>query len=160
LTLAAPDVLLICPAIHQPALYHHIHSDISSSPLRIDLQTYDETQEDTAGTCALLRHFASRITEDFVLVPCDFITPPSLPLSTLLDKFRTETTSNGAIISTCWYPAYTPEKGALLDEWGPVPSPPAIIWDASTESLLHIDTPDDHDKNAEDMEIKMDLLTQ
>ncbi|KAJ2922020.1 hypothetical protein H1R20_g15079, partial [Candolleomyces eurysporus] len=153
------DVLLICPAIHQPALYHHINSDISSSALRIDLQTYDETQEDTAGTCALLRHFASRITEDFVVVPCDFITPPSLPLSTLLNKFRTETTSNGAIISTCWYPAYIPEKGILLDEWGPVPSPPAIIWDPSTESLLYIDTPDDRDKNAEDMEIKMDLLT-
>ncbi|RXW17096.1 hypothetical protein EST38_g8768 [Candolleomyces aberdarensis] len=153
------DVLLICPAIHQPALYHHINSDISSSALRVDLQTYDETQEDTAGTCALLRHFASRITEDFVVVPCDFITPPSLPLSTLLNKFRTETTSNGAIISTCWYPAYIPEKGILLDEWGPVPSPPAIIWDASTESLLYIDTPDDRDKNAEEMEIKMDLLT-
>ncbi|KAJ3532176.1 hypothetical protein NMY22_g7848 [Coprinellus aureogranulatus] len=153
------DVLLIAPAIHQAALHHHINSDTTASNLRIDLQTYDETQESAAGTAELLRHFTSRITEDFVLVPCDFITPPSLPLSTLLNKFRLESTSHGAIVSTCWYPAYTPEKGLLVDEWGQIPSRTAIVWDPKTDSLLHVDTPDDHDKNAEEYELKMDMLT-
>lgn len=153
-------MLLICPAIHQPALHHHINSDISSSSLSVDIQAYDETQESTAGTAQLLRHFASRITEDFVLVPCDFIAPPSLPLSLLLNKFRIESTSHNAIVSTCWYPAFIPEKGQLYEEWGPVPPPPAIVWDPSTDSLLHVDTPDDHDKNADEIEFKMDLLSR
>lgn len=152
-------MLLICPEIHRPALHHHINSDISSSSLRVDIQTVDETSESTLGTCHILRQFASRITEDFVLVPCDLITPPTLPLSTLLNQFRIEAASHDAIVSTCWYPAYTPEKGTL-DEWGPVPSHPSIVWDPITESLLHVDTPDDHDKNAEDLQVKMDLLSR
>ncbi|KAF6741851.1 nucleotide-diphospho-sugar transferase [Ephemerocybe angulata] len=146
------DVLLICPDAHQSALHHHINSDISPSALN--------TLESPEGTASLLRHFASRITEDFVLVPCDFIPPPSLPLSALLNKFRIESTTNDAIVSTCWVPAYVPEKGVLLDEWGPVPAPPAIVWDPATHALLHVDTPDDLDSNGEEFELKMDLLSQ
>ncbi|KAF6762943.1 nucleotide-diphospho-sugar transferase [Ephemerocybe angulata] len=154
------DVLLICPDAHQSALHHHINSDISPSALNVDLLPYNETLESPEGTASLLRHFASRITEDFVLVPCDFIPPPSLPLSALLNKFRIESTTNDAIVSTCWVPAYVPEKGVLLDEWGPVPAPPAIVWDPATHALLHVDTPDDLDSNSEEFELKMDLLSQ
>ncbi|TFK22604.1 nucleotide-diphospho-sugar transferase [Coprinopsis marcescibilis] len=154
------DVLLICPAIHHPALYHHIHSDVSSSPLRIDLQTYEETQESPAGTCELLRHFANRITEDFVVVPCDFIAPPDLPLSELLNKFRVECTLNDTLVTTCWLPAHTPEKNILSDEWGPSPSPPPIVWDKATSTLLHVDTPDDLDRNGEELELNMGLVSR
>ncbi|TEB37580.1 hypothetical protein FA13DRAFT_1682447 [Coprinellus micaceus] len=154
------DVLLIAPTIHESALHHHINSDTTASNLSIDLQTYDETHESSIGTAELLRHFAPRITEDFVLVPCDFIAPPSLPLSTLLDKYRLESTSHGAIVSTCWYPAYAPEKGILVDEWGQIPTSPALVWDPKTDSLLHVDTPDELDRNAEEYGLKMDMLSR
>ncbi|GLB37163.1 putative nucleotidyl transferase [Lyophyllum shimeji] len=156
------DVLLICPSIHRPAIYHHIHSgaSVSLSSLRIDLQTYDESQDSSAGTCTLLRHFSSRITEDFVLVPCDFIPPPSLPLTVLLNKFRADAISDGSIATTCWFADYKPEKGAFPEEWGPHPQPFPIVWDEDSGTLLHIDTPDDQDKNAEEIELRMALLSR
>jgi translation initiation factor eIF-2B subunit gamma len=154
------DVLLICPASHRSSIYHHIHSDVSSSSLRIDLQTCDESPESNIGTCALLRQFSSRISEDFVIVPCDFIPPQSLPLTLLLNKFRVDTLSEGSIATTCWYASHEPEKGAFLEEWGPVPSASSIIWDPSTGTLLHIDTTDDLDRNAEGIELKMSLLSR
>lgn len=154
------DVLLICPASHRSSIYHHIHSDVSSSSLRVDLQTCDESLESNIGTCALLRQFSSRISEDFVIVPCDFIPPQSLPLTLLLNKFRVDTLSEGSIATTCWYASHEPEKGAFLEEWGPVPLPTPIIWDPSTGTLLHIDTTDDLDRNAEGIELKMSLLSR
>lgn len=154
--------MLICPAIHRPAIYHHIHSDASvlPSPLRIDLQTYDESPDTSVGTCTLLRHFSSRIPEDFVLVPCDFIPPLTLPLSILLNKFRADAISDGSIATTCWIASHTPEKGAFPDEWGPLPRPMPIIWDQQTGTLLHVDTPDDQDRNAEELELRMALLNR
>ncbi|RDB16855.1 putative translation initiation factor eIF-2B subunit gamma [Hypsizygus marmoreus] len=156
------DVLLICPAIHRPTLYHHIHSGTSVAPssLNIDLQTYDESQDTSVGTCTLLRHFSSRIPEDFVLVPCDFIPPPSLPLSLLLDKFRVDAIFDGSIATTCWFAAHRPEKGSFPDEWGPSPPPVPIVWDEPTGTLLHIDTPDDLDRNPEEIELRMALLSR
>ncbi|KAG6868924.1 hypothetical protein C0993_007698 [Termitomyces sp. T159_Od127] len=156
------DVLLICPSIHRPTIYHHIHSEtaVSLSTLRIDLQTYDESQDTSVGTCTILRHFSNRITDDFVLVPCDFITPQSLPLSLLLDKFRTDAISDGSIATTCWFADHKPEKGAFPDEWGPHLQPSPIVWDEATGTLLHIDTPDDQDRNAEELELRMALLSR
>ncbi|KAH6914146.1 nucleotide-diphospho-sugar transferase [Coprinopsis sp. MPI-PUGE-AT-0042] len=154
------DVLLICPAIHRAALYHHLHSDVTSSSLRVDIESYEETQESPAGTCELLRHFAKRITEDFVLVPCDFLAPPALPLSDLLDTFRVESTSNDTLLTSCWYPAYVPDKSTLSDEWGPLPNPPPIIWDSKSGSLLHVDTSDDIDKNNEEIELSVGMVSR
>ncbi|KAG6844345.1 hypothetical protein H0H87_007621 [Tephrocybe sp. NHM501043] len=136
-----------------------IHAGPSSS-LRIDLQTYDEHQDDSVGTSTLLRHFSSRITEDFVLVPCDFIPPPSLPLSSLLNKFRTDAMSDGSIVTACWFAAHKPEKGAFPDEWGPNLQPYPIVWDDASGTLLHIDTPDDQDRNSEELELRMALLSR
>ncbi|KAJ3562794.1 hypothetical protein NP233_g9353 [Leucocoprinus birnbaumii] len=152
------DVLLICPAIHRPALYHHIHSDVSSSNLNVDLQTYDETIDSGVGTCELLRHFAHRVQEDFVLLSCDFIAPPSLPLSTLLNQFRADSGSNGSIATTCWYATNKPEKASSPDEWGPSAPPTSIVWDDASSTLLHIDTADDLDQNSEELELRMSLL--
>ncbi|KAF9446399.1 UDP-3-O-glucosamine N-acyltransferase, partial [Macrolepiota fuliginosa MF-IS2] len=154
------DVLLICPAIHRSAIYHHIYSDVSSSNLNIDLQTYDETTDSSAGTCTLLRHFSSRIQEDFVLVPCDFIAPPSLPLTTLLNQFRADSGSNGSIATTCWYAAHKPEKATSPEEWGPAAPPTPIVWDNNSGTLLHIDTADDLDRNSEELELRMSLLSK
>ncbi|KAF5391912.1 hypothetical protein D9757_001749 [Collybiopsis confluens] len=152
------DVLLICPSIHRPMISHHVHSGLST--LHIEVQTYDESPESSTGTCTLLRHFAGRISEDFILLPCDFIPPPSLSLSSILNKFRTETVSDGSVATTCWFAAHQPDKNTLVEDWGSLPSPVPIIWDDQTGTLLHVDTQDDIDHNSEEMELRMSLLTQ
>ncbi|KAK7049233.1 Translation initiation factor eIF-2B subunit gamma [Paramarasmius palmivorus] len=155
------DVLLICPTGHRSAISHHIHSDLTaaSSSLRIDVQTYEESLEMPGGTCALLRHFASRISEDFVVLPCDFIPPPSLSLSLILNKFRTESISDGSIATTCWFATSQPDKNSIVEDWGSLPTPTPIVWDDATGTLLHIDNPDDLDRNSDEMELRMSLLS-
>ncbi|KAH7913884.1 nucleotide-diphospho-sugar transferase [Hygrophoropsis aurantiaca] len=157
------DVLLICPSTHRPAISHYIHSQSSSasfSSLHIDLQIFDESQELSVGTCSVLKHFSARIQEDFVLLPCDFIPPPSLPLSNLLDKFRSDTTSDGSIATTCWFEPPRVEKGASPDEWGSTSLVTPIVWDDLSDTLLYVDTPDDIDRNGEELEIRMSLLSR
>jgi len=154
------DVLLICPTIHRPALYHHIHSDLSSSNLHIDLQTYDETVSSCVGTCTLLRHFAHRIQEDFVLLSCDFISPPSLPLSILLNRFRADSGSHGSIATTCWYRTTKLDKAASSEEWGPAAPSTSIVWDDASGTLLHIDTTNDLDRNSDELELRMSMLSK
>lgn len=156
------DVLLICPSSHRPSISHYIHSEspISSSSLHVDIQSFDETQELSVGTCSILRHFSSRIQEDFVLLPCDFIPPPTLPLSKLLNKFRSEAVSDGAIATSCWFESSKSEKSAAPEDWGFHSQPSPIVWDDSTETLLYTDTLDDTDKNAEEFELRMNLLSR
>ncbi|OCH88888.1 UDP-3-O-glucosamine N-acyltransferase [Obba rivulosa] len=156
------DVLLICPAAHRAPLSHYINSDSSASfpSLRIDLQPYEESQDLSVGTCAILRHFAARIQQDFVLLPCDFVPPPSLSLTQILNKFRTESTYDGAIATACFYESHKPEKPASSDEWGPLPTPVPIVWDERSGTLLYVDTPEDVDKNGEEIELRMSLLSK
>ncbi|KAJ7733773.1 UDP-3-O-glucosamine N-acyltransferase [Mycena maculata] len=153
------DVLLICPAIHRPAISHHIHSHTYPS-LRIDIQPYDETADSGVGTCTLLRHFSSRIPRDFVLLPCDFIPPPSLPLAALLNKFRTDTVSDGSITTTCWFSSPKPEKNTTPDEWGHTASSVSVVWDKPSSTLLYVDTPDDIDRNSIEVELRMSMLSR
>ncbi|KAK7440202.1 Translation initiation factor eIF-2B subunit gamma [Stygiomarasmius scandens] len=153
------NVLLICPALHRPAISHHVHSALTTS-LRIDIQTYDESPDSNTGTCTLLRHFSSRISEDFVVLPCDFIPPPSLSLHTILNKFRTESASDGSIATACWFASSPPDKNAIVEDWGTPPPPTPIIWDEKTGTLLYIDTADDFDHNSEDLELRMSLLSK
>ncbi|KAF8831672.1 hypothetical protein HHX47_DHR1000401 [Lentinula edodes] len=152
------DVLLICPSIHRPMISHHVHSGLST--LRIDVQTYDESPEGNTGTCTLLRHFANRISEDFILLPCDFIPPPSLSLSTILNKHRTESVSDGSVATACWFAAQKPDKNSLVEDWGSIPPPVPIVWDDATGTLLQVDTADDLDRNSEELELRMSLLLQ
>ncbi|KAF9529337.1 UDP-3-O-glucosamine N-acyltransferase [Crepidotus variabilis] len=154
------DILIICPTLHRSSIYHHIHSDMFSSSLRIDLQTYEESEEDNAGTCTVLRHFSSRITEDFIVVPCDFLPPSDLPLSLLLDKFRVDALSEGCLATTCWYQPNPPEKISFIEEWGPPPPTFPIVWDPSSGTLLHVDTPDDQDRNPEDIDLQLSMLSK
>lgn len=156
------DVLLICPSSHRPAISHYIHSQSSSasfSSVHIDLQTFDESQELSAGTCSVLRHFASRIKEDFILIPCDFIPPPSLPLSKLLNKFRTDTMSDGSIVTSCWY-EHRSDKQTTSDEWGSPAQPTPIVWDHISGTLLYVDSPREADKNNDELELRMTLLSR
>jgi len=153
------DVLLICPSSHRPAISHYIHSHPSSasfSSVHIDLQTFDESQELSVGTCSVLRHFANRIKHDFILLPCDFLPSPSLPLSKLLNKFRADTMIDCPIVTTCWY-EYKSDKQSTPDEWGSPARPPPIVWDPLSGSLLYIDSPDE---NSNELELRMTLLSR
>jgi translation initiation factor eIF-2B subunit gamma len=152
----SPDVLLICPASHRPAISHCI----ASSALNIDIQSTDESQETSIGTCALLRQFSSRIKEDFVLLPCDLV-PSTLRLSTLLDKFRTDVVSSGTIATACWLATEKPEKSQFPEEWLPsdTTSTP-IIYDKITETLLYVDSYDTLEKDGEILQVRMGLLNR
>ena len=55
--------------------------------------------------------------------------------------------------------AYSADKGTIPDEWGPTVSSVLLIWDKMSGTLLHIDTPDDHDCNSDEIEIRMSLLS-
>ena len=153
-------MLLICPLTHRAAISHHIHST-SFSSLSIDLQTYDESQDSSISPCKLLRLFSNRIREDFILVPCDFIPPSSLPLSALLDKFRTEVVADRTIAVSCWFTPPPARKGGIPSGWGdPSIGSTSIIWDEGTGTLLHIDTPDNLDRNSEELELRMGMLSK
>jgi translation initiation factor eIF-2B subunit gamma len=128
--------------------------------LQIDIQPYEETADSGVGTCTLLRHFSSRIPRDFVLLSCDFIPPSSLPLTALLNKFRTDTVSDGLIATTCWFTASKPEKNASPDEWGHIAPSISIVWDKPSATLLYIDTPDDLDRNSDELELRISMLSR
>lgn len=153
----------MCPARHKPAISHFVNSDssVSSFPsLRIDLQTFDENTELGVGTCAVLRHFAGRIKQDFVLLPCDFVPPPSFALTRVLDKFRLETTYDGTIATACFFEMHKVDKNAGIEEWGSLPTPVPIVWDQPSGTLLYVDTPDDVDKDSEDLQLSMAMLSK
>ena len=162
LKISLPDVLLICPTAHRSAMSNYIQSDVSSlfPALRIDLQTYEETHDMAVGTCTLLRHFSTRIQSDFIVLPCDFVPPPTLSLNQLLNKFRTETTCDGSIATCCFYEAGKPDKGTTTEEWGVLPTNSPIVFDDRSGTLLYVDTPDDVDRNNEEFEFRMSLLSQ
>ncbi|TFL06206.1 UDP-3-O-glucosamine N-acyltransferase [Pterulicium gracile] len=153
------DVLIICPSTHRAAISHYIDSEISSSSsLRINIQTHDEDEETGVGTCAPFRAHAHRITEDFIVLPCDFVPPPSLPLSKLLNKFRTDTVTDGAIATSCWFECKSSEKGSYPEEWDTPSSPVPIVWHKPSQSLLHVDSSDEINRNSDELELRMSLL--
>ncbi|EIM83137.1 UDP-3-O-glucosamine N-acyltransferase [Stereum hirsutum FP-91666 SS1] len=158
------DVLLLCPASHRGAISHHIHSGTSAPTsypsLRIDVLSFDDSADLTGGTCSVLRNFSSRIQRDFVLLPCDFVPPETLPLTDILNKFRVESNLDGSIVTSCWFKFHRPDKGTIPEEWGaPQPSTP-IVWDRHSGTLLHVDTPDDADRNNDELELRMGLLSK
>ncbi|PFH46388.1 hypothetical protein AMATHDRAFT_77696 [Amanita thiersii Skay4041] len=154
------DILLICPALHRVAIHHHINSEMTSSSLRVDLQTVEESRDAGAGTCALLRQFSSRITKDFVLLPCDFLPPSNFSLGTLLNRFRIDVLSDGAIGTACWFPSHKPDKVSYIDDWGVNTPNCSIAWDGISGTLLYIDTPDEFDLNAEDFRFRTSMISR
>ncbi|KAF8495847.1 nucleotide-diphospho-sugar transferase [Gautieria morchelliformis] len=148
------NVLLICPHSHRSAIAHHIHSDIASSTfstLRIDIQTYEDDDTPTLGTCSILRRFSNRILNDFVILPCDFIPPPSLPLSVVLNTYRVET--EGMVISTLFYEVDDGQEKPSSDDSA---NYPLIAYDATSATLLHVDYSDDTEED--ELELHMRLL--
>ncbi|KIJ49571.1 hypothetical protein M422DRAFT_44915 [Sphaerobolus stellatus SS14] len=147
------NVLLICPYSHRSAIAHHIHSDILSSSfssLTVNIQTYDDA-DDIMGTCSLLRKFAPRILHDFIILPCDFVPPPNLPLSTVLNRYRVD--ADEMIISTLFYEVSKDNDNAIVDD---ALTPPLVAYDATSGTLLHVDYNDISED--EDIELHMRML--
>lgn len=94
-----------------------------------------------------------------MVLPCDFIPPPSLPLSTILNKFRQESTLDDAICTSCWYEVTPPSDKHSSDGWGPSVPPVPIVWDEETGTLLHVDIPDPAERSGEDIQLKMSMLS-
>jgi len=93
------------------------------------------------------------------VLPCDFIPPPSLQLSNVLNKFRMESAADGSILTSTWYEApQQPDKHAG-DEWGLHTPPTPIVWDEKSGSLLQVEIPDSSTRNHDDIELKMSLLS-
>ena len=155
------DVLLVCPTSHRRSIADHVRSDASSSfpSLRIDLQTYGDSQDSSFGSGSILRALAHRIDRDFVVLPCDFIPPPSLQLSTALNKFRMESTSDGSILTSTWYEAPLQHDKHPGDEWGLHTPPTPIVWDEKSGTLLQVEVPNPATKNEDEIELKMSLLS-
>ena len=156
-----PDVLLVCPTSHRRSIADHVGSDASASfpSLRIDLQTYGDPQDSSFGTGSILRTFAHRIDRDFVVLPCDFIPPPSLQLSTVLNEFRMESASDGSISTSMWYEAPPQHDKHSGDEWGPRTPTTSIVWDEKSGSLLQVEVPDSPTRNEDEIELEMSLLS-
>ena len=155
------DVLLVCPTSHRRSIVDYVGSDASASfpSLRIDLQTYGDPQDSSFGTGSILRTFAHRIDRDFVVLPCDFIPPPSLQLSTVLNKFRMESASDGSILTSTWYEGPPQPDKNSGNEWGPHTPPTSVLWDEKSESLLQVEVPDSITRNDDEIEIQMSLLS-
>ncbi|KAI0758309.1 UDP-3-O-glucosamine N-acyltransferase [Irpex lacteus] len=133
------DVLLICPTVQKAAVTHYIRHE--------------------GGTSAVLRNFAHKIKQDFVVLPCDFVPSPTFPLTRVLDKFRIEAPYDGSIATTCFYEWQKPEKGSSTEEWNSIPIPMPIVWDEPSGTLLYIDTPDDVDRDDAYIELNGSLLS-
>lgn len=164
-------MLLICPTTHRDAISHHIHSDPSSSSLssattglQVDIQTFDQEADLPAGTASVLAHFANKIEGDFVLLPCDFIPPKALRLEAVLDNFRVEASTDGALATALFFEKRATEHdkskggGSLEEAWPADDPPPAVLYDEKSGTLLHVDTLDDRDRNGDELELRMATL--
>jgi len=52
------------------------------------------------------------------------------------------------------------DVGSIPDEWNPTRTSVPIVWDKRSGTLLHVDSPDDRDRNADELEIRMSLLSR
>jgi translation initiation factor eIF-2B subunit gamma len=95
-----------------------------------------------------------------VLLPVDFIPPPSLSLLKILNKFRNDTTSDGAIATTCWFEPHRSDKSAVVEEWGSFARTVPIAWEEKTMTLLYIDPAGGVDGQSEDIDLRMGLLME
>ncbi|KAG8919646.1 hypothetical protein FRC01_001187 [Tulasnella sp. 417] len=136
------DVLIVCPASHRPLMSHFVYSSAEFPALRITLQTIDD--EDSMGTADVLREISSSIQADFIVLPCDFIPPPNLTLSALLDAHRMD--ADGPILTSLLY-----ERGEISKD-GP---PPLLVGlEEKSRTLAHIPV----EESGDDVNLRMSML--
>ncbi|KZO93160.1 nucleotide-diphospho-sugar transferase [Calocera viscosa TUFC12733] len=140
------DVLFITPQSHKAAIQHHLSSSNSSWPsLRVELESVDDEEAESLGAADLLRMFADRIHSDAVVLPCDFVPPPSLPLNLLLNAHRVDV--EDPVIT-----ALLVETGEEMKD-GPIPTLMGLH--AQSNTLLFVDDNADPD---DDVALRMNML--
>jgi len=66
---------------------------------------------------------------------------------------------DGPIVTTCWY-EHRSDKQSSPDEWGSPALLTPIVWDHLNGTLLYVDSPDEADKNSDELELRMTLLSR
>ncbi|KAL7411937.1 nucleotide-diphospho-sugar transferase [Mrakia frigida] len=157
------DVLILTPASYYSALSHHLQSFRQSQiqngdgAMKINLQAVkgsaagsegesdDDDDEVLKGkTADLLREYKDSLSTDFIVLPCDFIPPPNLLLSTVLDSHRTR---QNATLTTLFY-----ERADVGKEG---PDRILVGLDKHTNTLLHVQDIEDMD---DDIPIRMSMM--
>ncbi|EJU04099.1 nucleotide-diphospho-sugar transferase [Dacryopinax primogenitus] len=140
------DVLFITPQSHKVAIQHHLSSQNSSWPsLRVELESVDDEEAESLGAADLLRMFADRIQSDAIVLPCDFVPPPSLPLNLLLNAHRVD-------VEDPVMTALLVETGEEVKD-GPVPTLMGLH--AQSNTLLFVD---DNADPEDDVALRMNML--
>ncbi|KAG8700546.1 hypothetical protein FRC09_005893 [Ceratobasidium sp. 395] len=141
-------VLVVCPSAHKPEISHHLHRSEYSN-MQLDLVSVDEDDLALTGTAQVLREIEGLLKAYVIVLPCDFLPPPSFSLTTLLNAFREDVDE--------------PVAGVLLYE-RPVPSdgkdkgPRLTVGiNEATRTLLYVDGDDDGE---DELEIHMGLTTE
>jgi translation initiation factor eIF-2B subunit gamma len=151
-------VLLICPSTQRSAISHYLHNESTSfASLRIDLQGFDEGPDEDQGTSTILLHYAHKIQTDFILLPCDILPSPSLPLSRIMNKYRADIGADGTIAASLWFETGA-EKGSF--EEGEVASTAPIIWDPVSSTLLYVNTEDDASNLKTEISLRSSLISR
>ncbi|CAE6491290.1 unnamed protein product [Rhizoctonia solani] len=142
------DVLVVCPSLLKQEISHHLHR-AEYSNMRLELKSVDEDDISIAGTAEVLRAIEGMIKAYVIILPCDFIPPPSLSLTSLLNAFREDVNEPvaAALLYERQIPADGKDKGPKL----------VVGIDETTNTLLYIDGDNDDD---EDLEIHMGLAAE
>ncbi|CEL62112.1 putative translation initiation factor eIF-2B subunit gamma OS=Schizosaccharomyces pombe (strain 972 / ATCC 24843) GN=tif223 PE=1 SV=2 [Rhizoctonia solani AG-1 IB] len=142
------DVLVVCPSVLKPEISHHLHR-AEYSNMRLELKSVDEDDVSISGTAEVLRAIEDMIKLDVVVLPCDFMPPPSLSLTELLNAFREDASEPVAavLLYERQIPADGKDKGPKL----------VVGTDETTNTLLYVDGDNDDD---EDLEIHMGLTKE
>ncbi|KAF8602544.1 nucleotide-diphospho-sugar transferase [Ceratobasidium sp. AG-I] len=142
------DVLVVCPSVLKPEISHHLHRSEYFN-MQLDLKSVDEDDLTLTGTAQVLREIESLIKLDVIVLPCDFMPPPGLSLTTLLNAFREDVDEPVAavLLYERQIPADGKDKGPKL----------TVALDETSKTLLYIDG-DNGDE--EDLEIHMGLAEE
>lgn len=87
---------------------------------------------------------------DFIILPCDFIPPPGLSLSTVLNRYRLD---SEMMISTLFYEVSKDGDGIFADE---AIAPPLVAYDTESGTLLGVDY--NLESEGDELELHMRLL--
>ncbi|KAF8684073.1 Nucleotidyl transferase [Rhizoctonia solani] len=142
------DVLVVCPSVLKQEISHHLHR-AEYSNMRLELKSVDEDDVSISGTAEVLRAIEDTIKAYVVILPCDFMPPPGLSLTALLNAFREDV--NEPIAAALLYerqiPADGKDKGPKL----------VVGADEMSNTLLYVDGDNDDD---DDLEIHMGLTAE
>lgn len=142
------DVLIVMPHSHKSDISHTIwHSDEnypSLSSLSMTIETIDDSEAMSLGTADILRKFSHLFVTDMIVLACDFIPPPSLSLTSILNDYRVEL--DQPLVSVLLY-----ERS----ETGKDGPPPCIFGeDKKSNSLIFVENDDAED----DLDLRMSML--